>query len=54
MPKKNLTIRLDEDMQKWLEQQAQKELRPVANLVIYILTEYMRNQNGISGREISD
>lgn len=46
MAKKNVTIKLDDDIRKWLEQQAQKELRPVANYILKLIIEdYSQHQN---------
>ncbi len=54
MAKKNITIRLDDDIRKWLEQQAQKELRPVANYILRLIIEDFRKyQKGISSEEDS-
>lgn len=54
MAKKNITIRLDENIRQWLEQQAQKQLRPVANYILRLIIEDFRKyQKGISSEEDS-
>jgi len=49
MAKKNVTIRLDDDIRKWLEQQAQKELRPVANYIARLIIEDYRQHQNMKG-----
>ena len=51
MEKRNVTIRLDMNVLKWLEQQAQLELRPVANYIVRLIVEdYRQHQKGISSK----
>lgn len=42
VPMKNLTVRLSDDEIQWLKAEAAKEMRPVALLVRWILSEYRK------------
>lgn len=50
MPKKNLTIRIDDELREQLQLIADKEMRPLANQIIYYLTgcvEDYKNANSL-------
>ncbi len=50
MPKKNLTVRIDDELREQLQLIADKEMRPLANQIIYYLTgcvEDYKNSNGL-------
>ena len=44
MPKKNLTVRLEDDERAWLEAEAKKQSRSAGNLIRYILHCYRTNR----------
>ena len=45
-PKRNVTIRFSEDEIQWLKAEADKELRPVAMFVRWVLAEYRKQKEG--------
>ena len=48
MAKHNLTIRLDDETREWIEKEAQAQYRTATNFILYVLSLYKANQNGIS------
>ena len=51
MPKKNLTIRIEDEMREKIQLIADREIRPLANQMLYFLTQgvdsYL-NENGLT------
>jgi hypothetical protein len=41
-----MTVRLPKDLRDWLEAEAEKEIRPVANLIVKVLAEYREKKEG--------
>lgn len=44
MPKKNFTVRISEELRQWLEAEAEKQNRSIANLIIHIITERLKEE----------
>jgi hypothetical protein len=47
-PKRNLTVRLEGEDREWLEAEAARQVRSVANLIYWILAEYRKSHEGIA------
>lgn len=43
MVKHNFTVRLSDETLEWLRKEAERQQRPVANLISYILNHYREN-----------
>lgn len=43
MPKKNMTIRLDDELREKLQLVADREMRPLANQMVYFLAQGLEN-----------
>jgi hypothetical protein len=44
-PSGNLTVRLPKDVREWLEVEAEKEIRPLANMIVFFLRKCMEDRN---------
>jgi hypothetical protein len=44
--RQNLTVRLPKGLREWLEAEAKKEMRPIANLIVKVLVEYKEKKEG--------
>lgn len=42
--KKNLTFRLDEEERAWLQKEAERQGRPLSNLIAWIIAQYKIQQ----------
>jgi hypothetical protein len=52
MAKRNLTIRVSDEDMEWLKQESELQMRPIANLVLWILQQYRDQKDAIeSGAE---
>lgn len=44
LARKNFTVRVSEEELSWLQTEAKRQGRSIANLIIFIITEYMKKE----------
>ena len=48
MGKRNLTLRVSDEEMEWLKKEADAQMRPVGNLIMWVVRRYMDQKDQVS------